>query len=52
MSDSAQKGISSKRKVSKIHVFPTEETTYKIDRYAGDVGTPEADHRNQKSDEH
>ena len=46
MSDSAQKGRTSKQKSPKIQVLPTEETNYEIDRLAGNVGTPEADNCN------
>ena len=52
MSDSAQKGRTFEQKGPKIEVFPTEEINYKIDRLAGDVGTPEANSCNQKAVEH
>ena len=49
MSDSTQKGRTSKQKSPKISILPPEETNYEIDRLAGDVGTPEADNCNQKA---
>ena len=45
MTDSAQKGRTSKPKSPKISILPTEETNYEIDQLAGDVGTPAADNR-------
>ena len=51
MSDSAQKGRTSNQKGPKIHVLPTEESNYEINRLAGNAGTPEADNRNQKAGE-
>ena len=49
MSDSAQRGRTSKHKSPKIPIRPTEETNYEIDRLAGDAGTPEADNRNHRA---
>ena len=48
MSDSAKKGWTSKQKISKILIYPTEDTNNKIDRLAGDTGTPEADNHNHR----
>ena len=52
MSNSAQKGSTSKQKGIKIQVLSTEETNYEIDRLVGEVDTPEADISNQKAVEH
>ena len=52
MSDSAQKGRTSKQKSPKFQVLPEEQTNDQFDRLAGNVGTPEADKYNQKADEH
>ena len=51
MSDSAQKGRTSKQKSPKFQVLPEEQTNDQFDRLAGNVGTPEADKYNQKADE-
>ena len=49
MSESAQKGRTSKQNGPKIQVLSTEETNYEIDQLAGNVGTPEADNRNYRA---
>ena len=48
MSDSAQKGRTSKPKSLKFAILQPEDANYELDRLAGDVGTSKAYNRKQK----